>query len=108
MDELARVFDADSTPNTHAILASVKNADDISSVFDAITYGKGASILRMLETALGAEYFRTGIRNYLTKYAYQNTLTADLWTQLSEAHPDVRQLLLNVFFCSFIFMSFII
>ena len=40
LDELARVFEADSTPNTHPILASVQNADDISSVFDAITYGK--------------------------------------------------------------------
>ncbi|CAG2104288.1 unnamed protein product, partial [Medioppia subpectinata] len=83
LDELSRVFEADSTPNTHPIVGSVQNADDISSVFDAITYGKGAAILRMLETALGDD-FRIGIKNYLIKHSYENTLTEDLWTQLTQ------------------------
>ena len=117
LDELSRVFDADSTPNTHAILASVQDSDDISSVFDAITYGKvfniflinwclnslldqlkGAAVLRMLETALGEDNFRTGIKNYLNRYAFENTLTGELWTELTEAHPDVRHTSLDVIF----------
>lgn len=83
------MFEADSTPNTHPILTSVQDADDISAVFDGITYGKGACIIRMLENALGENNFRQGIKNYLNKYKFQNTLTKDLWTELSEAHPEV-------------------
>jgi aminopeptidase N len=37
---MSRVFESDSTPKTHPILTSVEDSDDISAVFDAITYSK--------------------------------------------------------------------
>ncbi len=49
----------------------------------------------MLETFLGEENFRIGIKNYLNKYSYENTLTADLWTELSNSHPNVINLVIN-------------
>ena len=39
----------------------------------------------MLEQYLGAEKFRDGIRLYLTKHAYGNAETTDLWDALEES-----------------------
>jgi aminopeptidase N len=51
----------------------------------AITYKKGQSFLRMLESFLGEDVFRDGIRQYIAAHKYSNTTTADLWNALSEA-----------------------
>ena len=46
---------------------------------------KGQSFIRMLESFLGEEVFRDGIRRYMTAHKFSNTTTADLWNALSEA-----------------------
>ena len=38
----------------------------------------------MLEQYLGDEVFRDGIRHYLKKHSYANTVTTDLWDALEE------------------------
>jgi aminopeptidase N len=50
--------------------------------FDNITYSKGEAFIRMLESWMGEEKFRDGIRSYMRKHAYANTVTADLWSEL--------------------------
>lgn len=37
----------------------------------------------MLESMVGDETFRIGIKNYIKKFSYSNTLTGDLWNELS-------------------------
>ena len=54
-------------------------------MFDVITYEKGAALVRMLEQYLGPETFRAGVRLYLRRHAYGNTVTEDLWNALAEA-----------------------
>ena len=39
----------------------------------------------MLEATLGEEDFRKGVRNYMQKYAYNNTRTEQLWEELAAA-----------------------
>jgi puromycin-sensitive aminopeptidase len=51
-------------------------------MFDILTYVKGCSVLRMLEQYLGETVFRDGIRLYLKRHAYANTVTTDLWSAL--------------------------
>ena len=51
-------------------LQNVTSAADITSLFDSITYSKGASILRMLEKIVGSDTFRDGLRDYLTLNAF--------------------------------------
>src|SRR5262249_18792589 len=58
---------------------------EANSAFDDITYKKGQSFLRMLESFLGEDVFRDGIRRYIGAHKYSNTTTADLWNALSEA-----------------------
>lgn len=61
----------DAKPSSHAIVVrNVTSAADITSLFDSITYSKGASILRMLEKIVGVNVFRDGLRDYLTSNAF--------------------------------------
>ncbi|CAE7252653.1 unnamed protein product, partial [Symbiodinium necroappetens] len=48
-------------------------------VFDAISYCKGGSIVRMLSGVLGPDNFRKGLGLYMKRFAYQNTASSDLW-----------------------------
>ncbi|MSP78805.1 MAG: M1 family peptidase [Dehalococcoidia bacterium] len=75
----------DSLRNSHTIEANVKDPNEIRELFDAISYSKGGSVLRMLEEFLGAEMFRKGLHNYLDAHKYDNAQTADLWSALDEA-----------------------
>jgi tricorn protease interacting factor F2/3 len=84
IDETASAMNMDSLRNTHAIEADVKSPDDIQQMFDAITYGKGASILRMIEAYTGPDEFRKGVQNYLERYKFSNAAGIDLWNSLEE------------------------
>src|SRR5207249_3689951 len=81
--EVAMEGDARST--THPIQQSVATEAEANNAFDDITYKKGQSFLRMLESFLGADVFREGIRRYMAANMYSNTTTVDLWNALSKA-----------------------
>ena len=74
----------DGLHSTRPIEYEVISPDDTRGMFDLLTYEKGGSVLRMLEQYLGADTFRDGIRHYLTKHSYANTVTNDLWDALEE------------------------
>ena len=78
-------FAADSLRSTHPISVKVDNIGEIVSIFDAISYQKGGSILRMLEDYVGADVFRAGLRIYLKKHAYSNATKSDLWDAIQQA-----------------------
>lgn len=84
-DNLQRALGLDSLRSSHPIEVPVKKADEINQIFDAISYSKGSCVLRMLSTYLGEDVFLEGVRRYLKKHAYGNTVTDDLWASLSEA-----------------------
>jgi puromycin-sensitive aminopeptidase len=75
---------ADSLKATHPIEVPVKNPHEIREVFDSISYSKGSVVNRMLEHFLGEENFREGLHRYLTRHAYGNATTMDLWEALEE------------------------
>lgn len=74
----------DSLINSHPIEVSLENPEDIRSIFDSISYSKGASIIRMLYSYLGEDNFRQGLTLYLRDNSYSNTETTDLWQALEE------------------------
>ncbi|KAL5121789.1 Aminopeptidase 2 mitochondrial [Pleosporales sp. CAS-2024a] len=84
-DNLAGALSLDSLRSSHPIEVPVKRADEINQIFDAISYSKGSSVIRMISKYLGEETFMEGIRRYLKKHAYGNTETGDLWAALSDA-----------------------
>lgn len=84
VDEQGLALKLDALENTHPIEVEVRHPDEIRTIFDAISYEKGASVLLMLHNYLGPEAFRDGLRVYLKRHAYGNTDTVDLWAALEE------------------------
>ena len=75
----------DGLRNSHPIEQQVNDPAEIRELFDAISYSKGGSVLRMLEEWLGPERFRQGLRDYVSAHAYANARGADLWRALERA-----------------------
>ncbi|KAM3940520.1 glutamyl aminopeptidase [Leptodactylus fuscus] len=85
IDDLLPVMRDDALLSSHPIIVEVSTPAEITSVFDAISYNKGASILRMLENWLTPQKFQSGCQNYLKKYQFMNAKTDDFWASLAEA-----------------------
>lgn len=65
---------------------TVTDPDLIETLFDpGIVYAKGGRLLKMLRDYIGDEAFRTGLKAYFKKHAFQNTTREDLWQALSAA-----------------------
>ncbi len=79
-----QAMEGDARSTTHPIQQHIATEAEANSAFDDITYKKGQSFLRMLESFLGEDVFRNGIRRYIAAHKYSNTSTADLWNALSE------------------------
>ncbi|MEP6821786.1 MAG: M1 family metallopeptidase [Chthoniobacterales bacterium] len=78
-------MESDARSTTHPIQQPVATEAEANSAFDEITYKKGQSFIRMLESFLGEEKFREGIRKYIARHKFSNTTTTDLWNALGEA-----------------------
>jgi puromycin-sensitive aminopeptidase len=92
--DLNRALELDALKNTHPVEVEVNHPREISEIFDAISYSKGASIIRMLADYIGENDFRKGLNIYLTKYKYSNATTEHLWDSFEEASgKPVRKLM---------------
>jgi puromycin-sensitive aminopeptidase len=81
-------FTIDGQHSTRPIEFEVVSPNECRAMFDILTYVKGAAVLHMLEQYLGANTFRDGIRIYLTRHAYANASTKDLWSALEAASGE--------------------
>merc|ERR1712020_491946 len=89
VSEVQDVFRVDALQSSHPISIPVKHPDEISEIFDRISYGKGASIIRMMDKFLTTETFRQGLTNYLNDLKYAAATQDDLWGHLTDqAHKD--------------------
>ena len=75
----------DSLDTARAVRQPLTRMSDVLSQFDGITYQKGAGVLGMFETFIGAEPFRSAIHAYLTAHAFGSGDTADLIAHFSKA-----------------------
>ena len=78
-------LDADALETTHPVRTPVEKPEEISQVTDEITYGKGASVLRMLDAYVGEDDFRAGVTDYLRRFRFRNARTEDLWEALGRS-----------------------
>lgn len=83
--DLSRALELDALENSHPIEVAVGHPSEIDEIFDAISYSKGASVIRMLHEWLGHEPFRAGLNRYLNRHQYANATTEQLWDALSES-----------------------
>ncbi len=93
--ETAGALGRDSLVNTHPIEVKVSSPTEIEEIFDDISYGKGASIIRMLEAYAGEDEFMRGVRSYLERYKFSNAAGNDLWNQIEQASKTGVKAVMN-------------
>ncbi len=83
--ETAEALALDGLRSSHPIAVDVRDPRAIREIFDAISYEKGGSVLRMLERWVGPAAFRKGLQRYLRAHRYGNATKEDLWGALAAA-----------------------
>lgn len=83
-DAMAAAQRLDSLRSSHPIQVPMARAEDVEQVFDAISYCKGSTVVRMVACVLGPEKFREGLQLYMHRHQYRNTRTLDLWRAWQE------------------------
>jgi aminopeptidase N len=86
MREQAAAYRADSLPGTQPVSSPVADAAEALARPPAITYAKGASVIRQLAALIGADALRDGLRDYLARYGGAATTQDDLvgcWSRAS-------------------------
>ncbi|VDL88099.1 unnamed protein product [Schistocephalus solidus] len=82
--QLSSVAACGCTERNGNVLVEVNSPHEVEEIFDAVSYQKGASLIRMLNDYLGAEVFQAGLQLYIKRHQYSNTVTTDLWRALAE------------------------
>ncbi|KIK68750.1 hypothetical protein GYMLUDRAFT_54320 [Collybiopsis luxurians FD-317 M1] len=75
----------DNKLSSHPVEVDCPDANKINQIFDALSYSKAASVLRMLANHVGVDAFLRGVSLYLKAHLYGNSITRDLWKGIEEA-----------------------
>jgi len=79
-------FRQEDGPRSHAIVE--KNKKSSEDAFDAISYEKGANVLKTLEVYLGRPKFLAGLKAYLKKYALANATYEDFFGTMAKSSGE--------------------
>mmetsp|Transcript_42218 Transcript_42218/g.88662 ORF Transcript_42218/g.88662 Transcript_42218/m.88662 type:complete len:973 (-) Transcript_42218:176-3094(-) len=82
---LSSAMRLDALKSSHPIQVPIRHAEEVEEVFDAISYCKGGSVVKMARAVLGMKAFQKGLGNYMKRHAYGNTETYDLWKAWEES-----------------------
>ncbi|MGC9962738.1 MAG: M1 family aminopeptidase [Acidimicrobiales bacterium] len=85
MRDKAGAYAADRLPTAEAVASPVDRAADALARPSAITYSKGASVLRQLGALIGERALREGIRRYLSDHAHGSACLEDIVRCWSDA-----------------------
>jgi aminopeptidase N len=72
----------DQLPTTHPIAADIPDIESVYLNFDAITYNKGACVLRQLVAYVGEETFLRGVQRYVKQRQYSNATLSDFLSDI--------------------------
>jgi cytosol alanyl aminopeptidase len=85
LDQIAdvqHVMDTDALRSARAVRQPVRTSSEAMEAFDGLTYEKGAAVLRMIESWLGADTFRRGVQRYMHEHAWKSARADDLFNAL--------------------------
>ena len=105
-DYLTQTIAADGSKNAHPVRPPDPEVD-VLTIFDAISYQKGALVLHALERVVGEEKLTAFLKGWFDRHAFSAVTTSDLQKELSSAtgqdltkffegfvfggyHPEVR------------------
>jgi aminopeptidase N len=83
--EKARAYRADELPGRLPVSSPVASSAQALSRFTALTYNKGAAVIRQLGALIGEDALRAGMRDYLARFAGDCGTSQDLVTCWSRA-----------------------
>ena len=72
----------DQLPTTHPIAADVPDIESVHLNFDAITYNKGACVLRQLVAYVTQDTFLRGVQRYIKQRQYSNASLSDFLSDI--------------------------
>ena len=70
-------IDEDQYPTTHPVASTIKDTEEAENSFDALTYEKGALIIRQLFYLISHKAFSVGVHKYFNNFSYKNTSLDD-------------------------------
>ncbi|KHN87439.1 Aminopeptidase N [Toxocara canis] len=82
-DVALKALSGDQHARTTQPISLKKNSDRVHVQDSKILYNKGATVLRMVESTIGADVFRRGLNPYLRKFAYSNADKNDFLASFS-------------------------
>ncbi|SED25951.1 aminopeptidase N [Nocardioides exalbidus] len=85
VEDKLNAYLADQGPASHPIRMPVPSVADAESIFDSITYPKGAAVLKQLMHFVGEDTFGAGMTAYFAEHAWGNTTLDDLIGSLEQA-----------------------
>lgn len=83
-------YSADQKKTTHPISSHVENTSQTRSIFDSISYSKGAGVIKQIVFIMGLENFQLSVQEYLKAHVYSNTLFDDFIFHLSQRKPELK------------------
>ncbi|MDX5422194.1 MAG: M1 family aminopeptidase [Hymenobacteraceae bacterium] len=78
IDHFPAAYSVDRTEGANPIRQPLANLQDAGTLYGAIIYHKAPVVMRQLERLMGEDKLREGLREYLTRYAYNNATWPDL------------------------------
>ena len=85
VQDSSNVMFRDVLVSTRKIRQEIASDDDIVNAFDEISYQKGAAVLAMFESWIGAEKFRAGVHGYLEAHRFGNATERDFLQAIESA-----------------------
>ena len=70
-------YDEDQSVTSHPIACEVENTTAANSIFDGITYSKGAAVLKQLYHLIGYDVMSKCLKSYFEKYKFSNATLND-------------------------------
>lgn len=82
-------YGEDRSEGSHPIQQPLENLKDAGTLYGRIIYQKAPVVMRQLETMIGEDNFRDGLRTYLRQFSFSNATWDDL-INILDARTDLN------------------
>ncbi len=83
LEHYPSAYDIDRTQGSNPIRQPLANLSEAGTLYGNVIYDKAPIVMRQLETLVGADAFRDGLRDYLTRFAFANASWPELVARLA-------------------------
>ncbi|MFN7165372.1 MAG: M1 family aminopeptidase, partial [Hyphomonas sp.] len=80
-----RAMALDSLASARIVAGPIRRNEDIRNAYDALTYSKGQSVIRMVDHYFTPERFRPALGRYIARYADGDASSDDFYAAISRA-----------------------